>query len=98
MIIKMKQDGGIWLMIDGVSMIKHYSQPTGKSVLESYNGVMSFVPEDYDLVYFGVDRHVGFPTEVFISAEKGNGKSVYIHSQLEVYLMNDDGKTIERLN
>ncbi len=53
---------------------------------------------EYDEFYNDGRKDIGFPTSVFVSAKKQNGKSVGIVSNVSVYLLNDNGKTIERLN
>ena len=54
--------------------------------------------DDYDEFYHDGHREVGFPTTALIVAKKVSGKTVAIVSNVRVYLLNERGETVERLN
>jgi hypothetical protein len=90
MIIKIQQNGG-WLFIDGIESVSCYNIPDGSSDEK-------LSEENYDLVYYGHSPNVGRPTSVLVRARREDGKEVGISCDLDCYLLNDSGKTIERLN
>jgi hypothetical protein len=59
-----------------------------------------FVPPDtmFDVFYLNVIRDTGPNTRILIKAQDSSGKNVGIVCERAAYLLNDNGKTIERLN
>lgn len=78
---------GGWRFIDGLQNVE----------CSSVNGEPSIPMDTYDETYLNIAHDVGFPTSAIVIAKRGD-KEVIIASNLSVYLLNDSGKTIERLN
>lgn len=59
-----------------------------------------FIPADnqFDHFYLNVLREVGPNPRVLIKARRTNGDDIGIACERAMYLLNDNGKTIERLN
>ncbi len=80
-----------WRFIDGLSDILCW--PINGAIETEKNP-----SDDYDETYWAVSPNAGFSSSVGISAKTSDGKCVLFLSNLSVYLLNDSGKTIERLN
>lgn len=78
---------GGWRFVDGLENVEYHT----------VSGYPNIPLDQYDETFLNVARNVGFPTSAIITASRGD-KSVIIGSNLSVYLLNDNGKTIERLN
>lgn len=88
MIIKMKISDG-WYFIADLENVEKYP----------YNSSEGKVAEDeFDEFYRGFGDKEVFPSSAFIRCRRYNGKVVGLISNHYVYLLNDNGKTIERLN
>lgn len=59
-----------------------------------------FIPADdqFDHFYLNVLREIGPNPRILIKARRSNGDDVGIACERTAYLLNDNGKTIERLN
>jgi len=92
MVLKIKRMTGTrnWYVIDKIKRVSWGYRP------EPHNGEP--IPEDYDLVYLSeVPRVQGesrYYAEVCVRFEDDNEQ---LYAISEGYILNDDGKTIERL-
>lgn len=93
MILKCGRDKfGSYRIFDNVHNLKYEYRSAKKlssEIIMEYNS-----PDTTNLVWENEDCDVG---NVIVLEFTSNGKQVIVLSQFEVYLMNDEGKTIEHL-
>jgi len=91
MIIKMEEGSSGWCVIDRVDRVSWYPYDLDeKCDLSTYDETIYSIAGKCEV---GVSYKAAY-----ISAAKENGKTIAIVTEKKVYLLNDDGKTIERLN
>jgi len=91
MIIKMRVEDSGWKFLDGLKDVSYRQGDTGSFPEINVDG--------FDEVHYGRSKNLGFPTSVLINARRvSDGKEICIESNIDVFLLNDGGKTIERLN
>ena len=98
MIIKMQVNGNGWEVIDNLKDVEYYIIDENCASSHDKDIGLPMNPVNYDEVYYGNSSEESFPTSVFVKAYRESGRSVGIMANLAVYLLNDNGKTIEKLN